>query len=394
MKTQASPKSAGKIILGVTGSIAAYKALELVRCLQKEQYQVWVVMTKNAQKFVAPLSFETLSHHPVFCEMFYEKELTPAHIDLSRDAQAIVVAPATANIIAKAASGIADDLLSSMILASETPVVFVPAMNFRMWESQITQKNIAYLKSVGCRFVEPGSGELACQEIGKGRFPAIENIMSELHAVLGHKQLLAGKKIIVTAGRTEEEIDPIRIITNRSSGKMGIEIALAAKNAGADVLLIAANLSAPTPNGVTTRQVKSSQEMLEAVSAAIRGYDALIMTAAVSDYKPSQSSLKKQKAQELSIKLTRTQDILQSIAATKPHKYLVGFSLDTHNNLSQAKTKLKEKNLNLIVANPIQTLHSDFITPTLIFTNRVQKLPRQTKQEFSKKLIEIISKEI
>jgi phosphopantothenoylcysteine decarboxylase/phosphopantothenate--cysteine ligase len=393
-KTAAAPTVKTKIIIGVTGSIAAYKALELLRILQKEQYDVWVVMTENAKKFVTALSFETLSQHPVFTEMFFEKELSPVHIDLTKDARALIIAPATANIIAKTAAGIADDLLSTIILASGEPVIFVPAMNYRMWQSKITQKNIAYLKSLGYKFVEPGVGELACQEIGKGRFPDMQLIVDQLQSVLSQNALLNNKKIVVTAGRTEEEIDPIRIITNRSSGKMGVEIARAAKDAGADVLLIAANLSVPTPNGVRTRQVKSSQEMLEAVRAAIKGCDALIMTAAVSDYKPSQNFREKQKEKELQLKLTRTTDILKSIAKVKRDKYIVGFSLDTHNNLSQAKRKLKEKHLNLIVSNPIQTLHSEFITPTLIFKNRVQKLPAQTKKEFSKNLMEIISKEI
>ncbi|MBS4015316.1 MAG: bifunctional phosphopantothenoylcysteine decarboxylase/phosphopantothenate--cysteine ligase CoaBC [Candidatus Latescibacteria bacterium] len=392
--TASEPTGKTKIMLGVTGSIAAYKALELLRILQKEQYDVWVVMTKNAKRFVAPLSFETLPRHPVFTEMFFEKEISPVHIDLSKDTRALIIAPATANIIAKAAAGIADDLLSTIILSADHPVIFVPAMNFRMWESKITQKNITYLKSLGCKFVEPGVGELACQEIGKGRFPDIQLIVDQLKSVLNQNALLKNKKIVITAGRTEEEIDPIRIITNRSSGKMGIEIANAAKDAGAEVLLIAANVSVPIPDGVTTRQVKSSQEMLVAVRAVIKDCDALIMTAAVSDYKPSQSFSEKQKTKELQLKLTRTPDILKSIAETKHNKYIVGFSLDTHNNLSQAKTKLKEKHLNLIVANPVQTLHSEFITPTLIFKNRVQKLPAQTKKEFSKKLMEIISKEI
>ncbi len=390
------PKAASqtKIILGVTGSIAAYKALDLVRKLKKQDYDVWVVMTENAKKFVTALSFETLTQRPVFSQMFYDNEIKPVHIDLTKDAQAVVIAPATANIIAKAATGIADDLLSTVILAAESTVVFVPALNFRMWKSKITQKNIAYLKSLGHQFIEPGTGELACQEIGKGRFPEISLITDELKSTLNQQAVLKNKKIVVTAGRTEEEIDPIRVITNRSSGKMGVEIVCAAKDAGAEVLLVAANMSVPIPDKIDTVYVSSSQEMLDAVNKSFKECDALIMTAAVSDYKPSQSSVKKEKAKKLILKLNRTTDILKSIAKAGHNKYVVGFSLDTHNNLNEAKRKLKEKKLNLIVANPTRTLASERITPTLLYSDRIEKLPNQDKTEFAKNLINIISKEM
>lgn len=393
MKSEIKTQNRTKIVLGVTGSIAAYKALELVRLLQKQGYDVWVVMTENAKQFVTPLSFETLSHNPVFSEMFFKRETLPVHVDLTKDAQAIIVAPATANIIAKAAAGIADDLLSTIILSSQAPVIFVPAMNFRMWESKVTQKNIAHLKSLGFVFIEPETGEMACQETGKGRFPNTDLIVEELNTVLNPVSILKHKKIIVTAGRTEEEIDPIRVLTNRSSGRMGVEIAIAAKDAGAEVTLIAANLAVPVPNNILTVQVKSSQQMLKAVKARIKDCDVLIMTAAVSDYKPEQRSPHKRKDKKLLLKLIRTSDILKSFADARADKYTVGFSLDTDNNIKEAKRKLKEKKLNLIVANPLSTLHNEYIKPTLIFPNRVQKLPAQTKKEFSKKLIEIISKE-
>jgi phosphopantothenoylcysteine decarboxylase/phosphopantothenate--cysteine ligase len=387
-----------KLILGVTGSIAAYKALELTRLLKKDGYDVWVVMTSNAKKFVTPLSFETLSHNPVFSEMFYKKEIMPVHIDLSKDASAVLVAPATANIIAKAAAGIADDLLSTIILSANKPVIFIPAMNHRMWEAAVTQRNVNYLKSLGFKFVEPETGELACHEIGKGRFPPVAAICEELEAVLSLKQFLKDKKVVITAGRTEEAIDPIRVITNRSSGRMGFALAKAAQNAGANVKLIGGNLSIPAPSGIDTFNVHSSQDMLSVINEELDDADVLIMAAAVSDYRPATSLNKKQKEKEITLRLTRTQDILKTIAQKKHKAYLVGFSLDTHDNLNEAKRKLKEKKLNLIVANPIETLNSDRIKPTIIYNKpkeiKTEKLPTQTKKAFAEKLIEIISKEI
>lgn len=392
-----SPPTKARVILGITGSIAAYKGLELARHLKKEGDDVYVVMTKSAKQFITPLSFKTLTNNPVFSEMFYkDKQGTkPIHIDLARDASAIVVAPATANIIAKVAAGIADDLLSSIILAASSPVIFVPAMNVRMWESPITQRNIQYLKSLGFRFVEPEIGELACEEIGKGRFPNLEQIGAELKAVLNKNQLLKDKKIVITTGRTEEPIDPIRVLTNRSSGKMGIEIAKAAKRQGAHVILISGNVSIPLPVNINTKKVSTTQAMLDAVRLELDNTDILIMTAAVCDYRPSQSFTNKQKKDELILKLTRTQDILKIVSQEKHNAFVVGFSLDTDNNIREAKRKLKVKNLDMIVANPLVTLEEDIIKPTIIFKNtKAMRMPMQSKKEFAEKLITIISKEI
>ncbi len=383
-----------KLILGITGSIAAYKSLDLLRALQRQGYDVWVVMTKHAERFVSPLSFETLSHHPVFTDMFSQATTIPLHIDLTKDVKAVLIAPATANIIAKAASGIADDLLSTIILSSEAPLIFVPAMNYRMWQALVTQKNIAYLKSIGSYFIEPETGELACQEIGKGHFPALDVILSELAKILLSKQSLAGKKIVVTAGRTEEAIDPIRVLTNRASGRLGVLIAQALEKAGAKVILVAANLNVDLPFLAKTIKVISTDEMLKVLLNEMSDADALVMTAAVSDFSPSQVSSHKRKDQEISLKLRRTPDILKAIRKKYPDKYLIGFSVDTHNQLQSAQRKLTEKKLNLIIANPVDTIGSEYIQPTLIFTDRKQKLERLTKQQFSEKLVSIISQEL
>lgn len=391
-------ESTKRIVLGVTGSIAVYKALELVRLLKKEGFDVWVVMTESAKKFVAPLSFQTLSQNPVFSELFTEKETLPVHIDLTRDTSVIVVAPATANIIAKAASGIADDLLSTVLLSATSPVIFVPAMNHRMWESPITQKNISYLKSLGFTFIEPEIGELACEEIGKGRFPPIEHIFQELKTILYKKEPLKGKKVVITAGRTEEPIDPIRILTNRSSGKMSIELAKAANEAGAKVKLIAGNLTVLIPPSIETKQVRSTKEMLDAINQELGDTDVFIMAAAVSDYRLVKIYRNKHKEQELELKLTRTPDILKTITQKKHKAYMVGFSLDTKDNINEAKRKLKQKNLRLIVANPVETLDRETIKPTVIYNKpngiKLQSLPAQTKKSFAEKLMKIIMREI
>ena len=365
--TTSKPQSPTRILLGVTGSIAVYKALELVRMFKKQGFDVWVVMTESAKKFASPLSFQTLSQNPVFSELFSDKETSPVHIDLARDASVIIVAPATANIIAKTAAGIADDLLSSVLLSAPAPVIFVPVMNFRMWESPITQKNIAYLKSLGRYFVEPETGYLACEEIGKGRFPPIEVIVQKLNTVLYSKLLLQGKKVVVTVGRTEERIDPIRVLTNRSSGKMGVELAKSTKEAGAKVKMIAGNTSLPPPSDIDTQTVHTSQEMLDVINKEINDTDILIMAAAVSDYRAASIANNKIKQSELSLNLIKTPDILKSITHNKHKTYLVGFSLDTKDNISEAKRKLKEKTLDLIVTNPAQTLYSENIKPTLIY---------------------------
>jgi phosphopantothenoylcysteine decarboxylase/phosphopantothenate--cysteine ligase len=402
------------IVLGVTGSIAAYKALELARIFKKDGYEVWIVMTESAKKFVAPLSFQTLTGNPVFCDLFFEqdvasskpeninrtkqiKQTSPIHIDLARDALIIVVAPATANIIAKAAAGIADDLLSTVLLSASSPVVFVPAMNFRMWESAITQRNVKYLKSTGVKFIEPETGYLACEEVGKGRFPPIDTIFKQIKAILYKDEKLKGKNVVITAGRTEEPIDPIRVLTNRSSGRMGVELAKAAKDAGAKVKLIAGNLAVAVPSEIDCTSVRTTRQMEDAVNSELSGADILIMTAAVCDYRPLKSSSNKEKKSNFTLQLIRTSDILKGVARKKHKAYVVGFSLDTKDNIAEARRKMREKKLDLIVANPITTLEGETTKPTIIFNKskqvKVQKLPAQTKKAFAEKLIEIISKE-
>lgn len=390
-----------KILLGITGSIAIYKALELVRLLKKEGFDVWVIMTQSAKKLVSPLTFETLSQNPVFSEMFVETSKLPIHIDLIKEMSALIVAPATANIIAKCASGISDDLLSTILLTATSDtkrIIFVPAMNYRMWESAITQRNVNYLKSIGCKFIEPETGGLACEEIGKGRFPDVQMILAEIKKVIFNYTNLKGKRVIVTAGATEEHIDPIRVITNRSSGKMGFELAKAAKSAGADVKLIAGRVNMPFPEGIEVESVRTTEQMLNAVKKEIKQADVLIMAAAVCDYQPVKTSSYKIRDNSLRLELTRTPNILRAISDDKNNLFIVGFSLDTTNNINIAKQKLLKNKLDLIIANNVNTLESDFIKPTILYKSankvKIQKLKQLAKREFAEKIINIISEQI
>ncbi|MCX8015141.1 MAG: bifunctional phosphopantothenoylcysteine decarboxylase/phosphopantothenate--cysteine ligase CoaBC [candidate division WOR-3 bacterium] len=390
-----------KIVVGVTGSIAIYKALELVRLLKKENFDVWVVMTQSAKKLISPLTFETLSQNPVFSEMFTEINRLPIHIDLIKELSALIIAPATANIIAKCASGIADDLLSTIILTATfdtRKIIFVPAMNFRMWESEITQRNVKYLKSIGCKFIEPETGSLACEEIGKGRFPQVQEILAELKKVISADAPLKDKRVIVTAGATEEHIDPIRVITNRSSGKMGFELAKAARAAGANVKLIVGKVSQPPPEEIEVESVRTTEQMLKAVKTEITHADILIMAAAVCDYQPIKKSTDKIKDKTLQLELTRTPNILKAISNRKRNLFVVGFSLDTTDNINVAKQKLLANNLDLIVANDINTLEGDFIKPTIIYKLadkvKIEKFSQQSKKAFAEQIINIISQRI
>jgi phosphopantothenoylcysteine decarboxylase/phosphopantothenate--cysteine ligase len=404
-----------RVLLGVTGGIAAYKALELVRLFRKTGWDVQTVMTESARKFVGPESFRALTGHPVALELFPrtrpDSGLTGQtgrtrptarqgveHVDLATSADLVVVAPATANIIGKLASGIADDLLSTLLLAvpKETVqggrVLFAPAMNTNMWQNPAVTTNVRQLAADGYRFIAPGEGELACGTTGPGRMAEPPTIFKHCRAALaarpspiGNAPLFAGTRVVVTAGRTEEPLDPVRVITNRSSGRMGIEIARAFIDAGAEVRLVAGELSVPLPPGVTVTQATTTEKMLRAVLAALPRTDVLVMCAAVADYRPARAATGKHHEQTVTVRLERTPDILKEVSRRRHHAVVVGFSLD--DSTSRARAKLDRKHLDLIVANPFATAGSGTIKARLVFRSpksRVQSPKSRSLRPMSK----------
>jgi phosphopantothenoylcysteine decarboxylase/phosphopantothenate--cysteine ligase len=346
-----------RIVLGVTGGIAAYKAAEFVRLLVKQEAEVHVVMTRNAQEFITPLTFQTLSGNPVTTDPFTLVEETKiGHIALADLAELILILPATANIIGKIANGIADDFLSTMVMASKAPVLLVPSMNVNMWDNKAVQKNIQTLIERGYHFVEPGTGELACHWYGKGRLADLEEVMERIEDLFSPKDL-KGERILVTAGPTQEPIDPIRFITNRSSGKMGYALAGMARRRGADVILISGPTSLSLPRrDMEVVQVQTAEEMREAVLRYLERCSVVIKAAAVGDFRPrevSQAKIKKGES-SLSIQLERTGDILEEIGKRKGDRILVGFAAETENLVKNAHNKLLAKNLDMIVANEVE----------------------------------------
>lgn len=347
-----------EIIVGITGGIAAYKTAELVRELTKRGANVHVVMTKNAMEFVTPLTFQTLSGNPVVHEMF---ELFAGskigHIALSDVADQMVIVPATANIIGKIANGIADDFLTTMVMATTVPILFVPSMNTKMWGSPMVQANIERLKDAGYEFMEPASGDLACGTSGKGRLPSIEEITEKMEDIFTEKDLI-NERIMITAGPTMEYIDPVRCITNRSSGKMGYAIAKIAKRRGAEVILITGKTYVPPPRGdLDIIEVETACEMRDAVMAHYRGCTIIIKAAAVADFKCKDENCQKIKKKEdsnvITLELEKNPDIIAELGKVKEHRVLVGFAAETEGLLEHATEKLKRKNLDLIIANDV-----------------------------------------
>lgn len=363
-----------RIVLGVCGGIAAYKSVDLLRRITKGGASVHVIMTENARYFVGPMTFEALSGQPVCMNLFSEGSNTSIrHIELAQSAHAVVIAPATANMIAKLAYGIADDALSTFMLAVSSPRLICPSMNSAMYQNDAVQHNLTVLKDRRYRIVEPGSGELACGTTGTGRLPEPEEILDELIFVLTDKDLL-GKNILITAGPTREHIDPVRFISNPSSGKMGFSIAKAAAQRGASVTLVSGHSELPDPYHVKVIRVVSAQEMAEAVFDHFDHADVVIKTAAVSDYRPKVQAAHKIKkgSDEISLTLEKTQDILKELGKRKKDKILVGFAAETRDIQSYAKNKMEEKNLNMIVGNLIGEKGSGFGSETnkvIIFYN-------------------------
>ncbi len=357
------------IVLGVTGGIAAYKALELTSRLKKAGADVKVIMTRSAAEFVTPLSFQTLSQNRVAINMFEEpKAWEVRHISLAKAADVIAVVPATANFIAKAANGIADDMLTTTVLASKAPLLIAPAMNTNMFENQITQENIERLKSRGASFVMPDVGRLACGAIGKGKLADIELIFDSIaYLALKSEADLSDKKIVVSAGATAEPLDPVRFLTNRSTGKMGFAIARAAWLRGADVTLIAGRHTCPELNFVKTVNVTTAPEMYSAALDAAKDADIIIMAAAVADYRPAEvkkSKIKKSAGAE-EIRLVRNPDILAELGKKYAgSKTIIGFAMETENLLENAAEKCAKKHADFIVANNLRTEGAGFGTDT------------------------------
>lgn len=361
------------IIVGVTAGIAAYKVVDVVSRLKKQNANVEVIMTKNATEFVTPLTFQTLSLNPVYIDMFKEpKNYDVEHISLAEKADLFLIAPGTANVIGKIANGIADDFLTTTIMATESKVVFAPAMNTNMYGNPIVQKNIRFLKELGYEFIEPGTGLLACQTYGKGRMAEPIDIVEYVIGCFYNKDLLH-KKVVVTAGPTIEAIDPVRYMTNHSSGKMGYEIAKEAERRGADVVLITGPSNLEPPSNVEIMNVETTVEMFHAVEKQFDSCDVLIKAAAPSDYRPDTVSDKKIKKKEglddeLNIRYIRNPDIVAHFGSRKKNQIVVGFAAETDNVYEHASGKLKKKNLDFIVANDISKDGAGFKTDTNIVT--------------------------
>jgi len=385
-----------EVVLGITGGIAVYKAAELVRLLVSEGARVHVVMTAAACRFVTPLTFQTLSGNPVATELFsLVEESSIGHIALADRARVMVIAPATANTIGKISAGIADDLLSTVISATRAQVLLCPAMNVHMWENPIVQANIQRLRSLGYRFAEPGAGFLACGYEGKGRMAEPADILEDIRRILT-PQDLQGLKFLVTAGPTLEPLDPVRFISNRSSGKMGYALALAACRRGAEVTLVTGPTALPVPRGADAVAVETAADMQKAVADRFERVDVVIKAAAVADYAPREPALhkiKKDKSGSLSLELTATQDILARLGSAKKHQILVGFAAETQDLLPNARRKMEEKNLDIIVANDVTAPGSGFQHDTnqvkiLRRDGSVEDLPLMPKDEVAHRVLD------
>ncbi len=354
------------VVLGVTGGIACYKALELVRLLVQDSCSVRVVMTREATEFVAPLSFQTLSGAPVGTDLFsLTQESEIGHINLADGADVLVIAPATANVIAKLAAGIADDLLTTVVLATQAPLLVVPSMNVHMLAHPMVQGNLAKLRSAGCHVMEAAAGYLACGYEGKGRLPEPPAIVEEIRRLLRPKDL-GGEKIVVTAGPSREPLDPVRFISNRSSGKMGYALARAAARRGAQVTLVSGPTALAAPEGVTTVPVVTAEEMRAAVLAEFDSATAVFMAAAVADYRPRSASGQKMKRSDdnLRVEFVPNPDIVAELTARKRRQVVVGFAAETESLLENARKKLHRKNLDLVVANDVTQEGSGFDVDT------------------------------
>ncbi len=384
------------VVLGITGSVAAYKAADIASKLTQAGARVEAVMTEAATRFITPLTLRSITGRPVVTDMFeLVTEFSIEHVALAEAADVIVIAPATANVIAKLAGGISDDELTCIVLATQAPIIIAPAMHASMFQNPITQENLSKLKARGFTIVDPEHGWLASGEIGLGRLADTDKIINAISKVLGRSRDLEGKRIVVTAGGTREPIDPTRHIGNRSSGKMGYALAEAARDRGAEVTLITAPTSLPQPAGMDVVPVETAAEMKKAVVKAVAEADALIMAAAVTDYRPETAAKTKikKKSPTLTLELIRTPDIL---AEAKGSFLKVGFAAESDNIVANAKKKLKEKQLDLIVANDITSAESGFGTDTNKVTlidkqGKAEDLPLLTKREVAERILDRVA---
>jgi len=385
------------VVLGVSGSIAAYKSVELARRLVQAGATVQVAMSRSATEVVRPITFQALTYRPVEVEMFQiQDERAAGHVAMGREADVVVVAPATAHALARLANGMADDLIATTVLATAAPVIVAPAMETHMWQNAATRENVARLVARGVRVVEPESGPLASGEVGPGRLASLERIEAAIAEALSANAALAGRKVIVTAGPTVEAIDPVRFVSNRSSGKMGYAIAQAAKDAGADVTLVTGPTALAAPKGVRTIAIESAEEMKDAVLALLPGTDAVVMAAAVADYRPREVQQRKLKKRdvgsELTIHMTENPDVLKAIVAARPSKTLiVGFKAETGDATAEAARMLREKKLDLVVANDITDPGSVFGSETdrvtFVSADGAEPLPLLAKTEVARRLV-------
>jgi phosphopantothenoylcysteine decarboxylase/phosphopantothenate--cysteine ligase len=378
------------IVLGVTGGIACYKAVELVRLLVKAEFKVRVIMTRGAMEFVTPLTFQTLSGHPVATEIFdLTQESEIGHIHLADSADLFVIAPATANVIGKIASGIADDLLTTVLMATQAPVLVAPAMNIHMYENPILQENLRKLRRVGYHIMEPAEGYLACGYEGKGRLPDPEKIVEEIERLLKKKDL-SGEKLLITAGPNREPLDPVRYISNRSSGKMGYALARAGARRGAEVVLVSGPTVLEPPARARLISVITAADMREAILKEYGQCTAVIMAAAVSDYHAAAVAEKKIKRGKgpIELRLEPNPDILKELGNNKEGKWLIGFAAETEDLTANAQKKLRDKNLDMVVANNIAETGSGFDGDTNIATivdrsGAARSLPMMSKDELA-----------
>ena len=384
-----------KILLAVTGGIAAYKSAELVRLFIKDDAQVKVLMTKNAQEFITPLTLQTLSSHPVYRETFsLIKDFDIAHIALAQEADILVIAPATANIIGKIAAGLSDDLLTTVVMATKAPVLICPSMNTNMYENVIVRENIQKLTSRGYHMMAADSGELACKSEGVGRLPELSDIIEEVKSILTEKDL-AGETVLVTAGPTREPLDPVRFITNYSSGKMGYALASRARRRGASVILISGPTVLSVPRGVTYVPVSTAVEMRHAVMKNLKQSTIVIKSAAVADYRPSVCADAKIKKKDgpWTLYLERNPDIIAEIGKKKKERILIGFAMESEDLIKNAKAKMLAKNMDLIVANDVKQKDAGFQSDTNIVKildrdGGIEELPLMDKMDVADRILD------
>jgi phosphopantothenoylcysteine decarboxylase/phosphopantothenate--cysteine ligase, prokaryotic len=384
-----------KILLAVTGGIAAYKSAELIRLFIKNDAQVKVLMTKNAQEFITPLTLQTLSSHPVYRGTFsLIKDFDIAHIALAQEADILVIAPATANIIGKIAAGLADDLLTTVVMATKAPVLICPSMNTNMYENVIVRENIQKLTSRGYHMMEADSGELACKSEGVGRLPELSDIVEEVKSILTEKDLV-GETVLVTAGPTREPLDPVRFITNYSSGKMGYALASRARRRGASVILISGPTVLSVPRGVTYVPVSTAVEMRHAVMKNLKQSTIIIKSAAVADYRPSVCADAKIKKKDgpWTLYLERNPDIIAEIGKKKKERILIGFAMESEDLIKNAKAKMLAKNMDLIVANDVKQKDAGFQSDTNIVKildrdGGIEELPVMDKMDVADRILD------